>query len=178
MNPKFLICQFWLDSQGLRCTRPNGHSPNYGRVVPHEHNSTTVEVGVSYLCREVGMSGTTHFVIVEKPCSKLLEEFLPALMTAVWKRGPHATSDIVAEVEVSGYGLVKSEWYESTRNRNHTHVSLKFTMDGEDISFKLEQHKAPKEIEAIRKRVRATVAPAVDLRAMLSRRRDSRRPTW
>lgn len=174
MNPKFLICQFRPGERGPFCDQPIGHFARFGRVIPHRHNRTEVAIGVKYFCRVVHAAGRSTFVMVEKPCSEFLKEFLPALTVASWKRGQHITSDIATEVEVEGYGTVKAEWYESTGKYKHTYLSLKFPREEEEIRFTLDEHEAPVEIDAVRKRIRATVGPAVALAAVISRQADAR----
>ncbi len=124
------------------------------------------------------MSGRTHFVMVEKACHEFLTEFLPALTTATWQRGPHATSDVVAEATVPGYGVVEGTWYESTGKFRHKYLTVKFAFEGEDISFTLTEHEAPTEIGEVAKRVRVCVGPAVALGAVIARQSESRRSGW
>jgi hypothetical protein len=135
---------------------------------------TVVEVGVKYLCREVHKAGTTHFVMIEKICSKLLEEFMPYLIGATWKRGPHLTSDVECEFEVPGFGTVKAQWYASTGRYKHKSVTVKFNREGEKIEFSLEQSDAPLELDEIEKRVRKCTGPTVALGAAAARQRDAR----
>lgn len=177
--PKFLVRQFRFDDRGPVCEQSLTQIASFGRVYLDRDNQTRVDSGVKYVCELVHTTaGRSHFVRVRKPCVEFLREFLPALTAASWKRGPNATSDVVAEVEVAGYGLVKGDWYESAGRFKHTFVSLKFSYEGEEISFTLDSGEAPAEIDAIRKRVRSTVGPAVNLAAVISRQSESRRSTW
>lgn len=175
---KFLICQFRPGERGPYCEQPIGQGPGFGRVYPDKKNTIPIQIGMTYLCRVKHVSKQkSHFVVIEKSIQDLLKEFTPHLCVADWKKGRHATDDIKAELTIH-FVKVSAAWYQSAGRHPVKFLTLRYTFEGEEISFSIAESEAREEINLVEKRVRKCTGPVIAVGAVISRQSDSRQSAW